>query len=364
MTRPATKSLLIDARSLGGTTSNRGIGTYVHHLLTGLATHSDLTTSALATNATRLPAGVGRVRISRRAPGRFATLEHGVRLPLDLARHRFDVFHSPGLDPPRFCSAPRIQTLHDVIPLSVSEPALSLERKRLVRYRSRLNRASRIITGSQYSSREITRHLGIDPERIEVIPYGVGPEFSPSLQRQEVDQPYILLVGEFAPTKGYPEAFEVVAGLADAGLNLRLRVAGQIAPWVSDALQAERSRARRSDLIDLLGYTQDLVEEYRRASAVIVTSRIEGFGFPALEAMACGIPVIAFSNSSLPEVIGSGGLLVDDGDVRAMVQAVESLAVNKDLWTEYSARGLNRARQFSWQTSASRHAEVFLSAAK
>ncbi|MHB1487147.1 MAG: glycosyltransferase, partial [Acidimicrobiales bacterium] len=217
MTRPATKSLLIDARSLGGTTSNRGIGTYVHHLLTGLATHSDLTTSALATNATRLPAGVGRVRISRRAPGRFATLEHGVRLPLDLARHRFDVFHSPGLDPPRFCSAPRIQTLHDVIPLSVSEPALSLERKRLVRYRSRLNRASRIITGSQYSSREITRHLGIDPERIEVIPYGVGPEFSPSLQRQEVDQPYILLVGEFAPTKGYPEAFEVVGGVGGAG---------------------------------------------------------------------------------------------------------------------------------------------------
>jgi glycosyltransferase involved in cell wall biosynthesis len=111
----------------------------------------------------------------------------------------------------------------------------------------------------------------------------------------------------------------------------------------------------------MLDFVDDLASVYRRADVFLYTSRYEGFGLPALEAMASGTPVVAFANSAIPEVVEDGGLLVPDGDVRAMVDGVRSLMDDRSRRDEIRSRGLERAKQFSWDRSVAIHADVYRS---
>src|SRR5207245_1146630 len=132
------------------------------------------------------------------------------------------------------------------------------------------------------------------------------------------------------------------------------KIVGRIAPWIRARLEETVAASRRPDRVRLLGYVEGdeaLADLYRAASAVIVTSRDEGFGFPAVEAMACGTPVLAFANTSITEVVGDGGLLVNDGDVEAMTNALRTLLDSPARAAELSERALERARHFSWARS-------------
>src|SRR5207237_9291849 len=108
----------------------------------------------------------------------------------------------------------------------------------------------------------------------------------------------------------------------------------------------------RPDLVDGVGYVDDLAALYRQAAVLVVTSRHEGFGLPVVEAMASGTPVVAFTNSALPEVVGDAGLLVPDGDVDAFARAVCSLLDDEATRSELARRGVTRAQRFSWETTA------------
>jgi glycosyltransferase involved in cell wall biosynthesis len=356
--------LLIDATALHDDSAFRGIGTYLRNLLSGLADRGDVRVSALCRPGAELPAAVSAVAIRRRAPGRLRALEHELRLPLDIARATPEVFHSPALDPPARCSAPWVQTLHDVIPLVFDDPELAGERRRWRRHAARYRRARRVIAVSRYSAEVGIRTLDLDPRRVEVIPHGVSSEFVPAPATwSPTEEPYLLVVGEYSRRKGYAEAFAVIGALAELGYPHRLHVCGRIAPWVRPAVEAVRSAAPVPERVELLGYVDDLVGEYQRASLMIMTSRYEGFGLPVLEAMACGTPVVSFSNSSLTEVVGGGGLLVADGDVGAMVAAVRSVLDDPPRRQELVARGLERVAGFSWERSVQAHAEVYLRSA-
>ncbi len=138
---------------------------------------------------------------------------------------------------------------------------------------------------------------------------------------------------------------------------------GRVPYWEETAFAAELARAPRPDLIDVLGFVADLPALYRGAAASVVTSRYEGFGFPALEAMACGTPVVAFANTATKEVVGSGGVLVTDGDVRAAVEALLPILSSDTRRKELSAAAVYRAASFTWERSARAHAEVFESVA-
>jgi glycosyltransferase involved in cell wall biosynthesis len=115
----------------------------------------------------------------------------------------------------------------------------------------------------------------------------------------------------------------------------------------------------RPDRVEALGYVEDLPALYQGASALLVTSRAEGFGLPAAEAMACGTPVVAFANTSLVEIVGEGGILVPDGDVASMVKAVDPLLRNERAWDDACARARERGRRFDWDRTVTEHAEVF-----
>jgi glycosyltransferase involved in cell wall biosynthesis len=351
--------VMIDATGLADDSAYRGIGTYLRHLLPGLAADPDVSLTALAPAGANLPAGVQRVKLRRVAPGRWRRTEHELLLPFDLHRHRAEVFHSPALDPPARYAGAWVQTLHDVIPLVFDDPELATERRRWERHARRCRTASAIIAVSRHTADVAVSALGLDPRRIEVIHHGVSPRFTPGDRSGTGDAPSLLMVGEYSRRKGYREAFAVAGALAELGYPHRLRVVGRIAPWVRPALDALVAAAPAPDRIELLGFVEDVVAEYRRAEVLVMTSRYEGFGFPVLEAMACGTPVVAFANSSIIEVVGDGGILVDDGDVPAMATAVRSVCDDPALWHELSQRGIERAAEFSWQRSARAHAEVY-----
>jgi glycosyltransferase involved in cell wall biosynthesis len=257
-----------------------------------------------------------------------------------------------------------VQTLHDVIPLVIESPALAGPRARLQRQRPLFQSADAVIAVSRHSADEGIRVLGLDAAKIHVVHHGVDRVFRPSPAERATDPPYLVFVSEFDPRKGHAEAFEVVAQLAERGFPHRLKVAGRIAPATRTTLLATATAARRPDRVDLLDFVTDLPALYQQASVAIVTSRYEGFGFPALEAMACGTPVVAFDNTATAEIVADGGVLVPDGDVDAFAKAVAAVLDSPALWRELSERALARAATFDWDASVAGHVDVFRSVAR
>jgi glycosyltransferase involved in cell wall biosynthesis len=298
-------------------------------------------------------------------------LEHAFKVPIDARRWRTDgeVFHNPGFHAPWGISKPWVQTLLDLIPLAVDEPDLEPLRKRWQRFGPRYREADAVIAISRHAADEGIRLLGLDPKRIHVAHLGVDPMFSPAVAAPDPtvdgsDPPYLLVVGEYSRRKGFPQAFAVISALADAGYPHTLKVAGQVHEFALAELRRTQAAAGRPERIEILGYVADLPALYRQASALLVTSRYEGFGLPAVEAMACGVPVVAFANTSLTEVVTGGGLLVADGDIDAMLMAVRTLLDSPDASAEWREKGLERAAGFTWSQCAARHAEVYRAVAE
>lgn len=354
-----TTKVWLDATQLSGQSAWSGIGTYVKELLEALAPSSDMDIVAMCTPDADLPAGVERRPVTRLVrEGRLSVMEHESRRTLELMRRGGAVFHNPNPHPPAVCRGPWVQTLHDVIPLVYDDPALTAVKKRFERFGPRYRRADRVIAVSGHAADEATRLWGLDPRRIEVIPHGVSPGFAPS-GAGPADPPYLSVVAEYSRRKGFDLAFEVIGELAAAGYPHRLVVAGRVQQWLQAEFEDLLAAAPGRDRIEVRGFVDDLPSVYQGATVHLVTSRYEGFGFPALEAMACGVPVVSFANSSLSEVVGDGGILVPDGDVRAMVTAVRSLLDDPRRRAEVAEAGLKRASEFTWAASAAAHAEVY-----
>jgi glycosyltransferase involved in cell wall biosynthesis len=367
--------LLIDASGLGDDSAYRGIGTYVNHLIAGLACDSRVSVTALVRSETELPPGVTPARLKRVAPGRWRRAEHDLLLPFNLHRHEADVFHSPALDPPRHCEGPWVQTLHGLMPLLFADQELAAERRRMEHQLKRYRAADVVIAVSRHVAEQGMSKIGLSARQVEVIPHGVDVVFKPPAGPREADPPYLLMVAEYSPRKGYAEAFAVLGALAELGYAHRLHVAARLAPWVRPTVDALVAAAPLPGRIDLLGFRGsrgagapgagegvdmgDLVTQYQNASVLLVTSRYESFGLPILEAMACGTPVVAFANSAIPEVVGEAGILVADGDVEAMVAAVKQVLGEPARWQELSELGIDRARSFSWRRSVSAHVDAY-----
>jgi glycosyltransferase involved in cell wall biosynthesis len=259
--------------------------------------------------------------------------------------------------------APLVQTIHDLTPLVWPSPDTDHDARRWRRRAARLRDAARIVTVSRSSADQAIRLLGVDSARVEVVPNGVDPSYSPGSAPGDGD-PYVLFVGAWGPHKGHAEAFATIAALADAGYPHVLRVAGPDDPWMQQRVQDVLARAVRPDRVELLGYVDDLVELYRRASALVFTSRAEGFGLPIVEAMACGTPVVAFSNTSAPEVAGDAAVLVPDGDVTAMVRSLRRVLDEPAFSAELREAGLRQAARFKWDDAADRYVQIFVDAAR
>jgi alpha-1,3-rhamnosyl/mannosyltransferase len=224
-----------------------------------------------------------------------------------------------------------------------------------------LRRAAAVLVPSAHTrARLLARVRGLPEERIAVTPYGVDPRFTPGPGPDR--GPYLLAVGTLQPRKNLEAALAAFERLVAAGAEHRLVVAGARG-WRDAELLARLERSPATGRIDLLGRVDDdeLLGLYRGAGCLLYPSLAEGFGFPPLEAMACGTPVVAARAGSVPEVVGSAAPLVDPADHAGLAAAAAELLADPAPWRE---RGLARAGELTWARCAELTVDVYRRAAR
>lgn len=301
----------------------------------------------------------------------FERLSLTAELPLLEWLLRFDVLFAPNFIPPPTRSRRLVVTVHDLAYRRFPETAPQATRKWLGRMDRTLRQAAEIIAVSEATKRDLVELDRVDPSRVSVIHHGVDHERYRPPPPEEVDRvrrifgldgPYVVFVGGIEPRKNLPALARAFATL---GGDLRLVVAGSWVPWNPEG-RSDLSRtlgglpAQVRARIAFTGYVseRDKVGLLGGAEALVFPSLYEGFGFPVVEAMACGTPVLTSIGSSLPEIAGDAALLVDPRDEEAIAEGIRRLVEDGDLRSRLRERGLVRAQDFRWEETARRTAEV------
>lgn len=284
-------------------------------------------------------------------------------LPVSLARHGVDGFHSTFVAPP-WSSKPQVFTMHDVTPFVHPEyypPAIGLRLRALIR--AGIRGADLILCISEHALRTTQDLFDISDQRLAVVHHGVNPEFKPVAEAGYLEQTlgdygihsgYFLHVGKLEPRKNTVrllEAFHLFRQTVRD--DVKLVLAGR-RTWRLDEIDAAIDRMDlRSSIIEL-GYVkyQDLPALYSGALAFVFPTLWEGFGFPVLEAMACGTPVVASSVTSIPEIAGDAALLVDPMQTGEIAEAMVRVFQEPGLRERLRGKGLERVRRFTWRKTA------------
>ena len=293
----------------------------------------------------------------------------GQMFTLAANRLKADVAFLPFPAPVYFNGAPLVVTIHDVIPLlfpaDFKSPAgLFLQHC----FRTSLNRADLILTDSEYSKSDMVSRLGVPAERV-VVTYagfdrglfgppsgGPRPEAA-ALARGSVNRPYILHVGTLQPRKNVVRLVQAYRALRARrkDLDCQLVICGPVAPGSEDVLHLLAEPELRGRVVATGAVPDpDLAALYRGASCYAMPSLYEGFGLPVLEAMASGCPVMSSNRSCLPEIAADAALYFDPESVEEISLAMERLLSDSALRECLSERGLERAKQFSWENCARR----------
>lgn len=366
----------IDATPLLG--ARTGIGVFTHQIL-GHLPHHGIDAVAYATSwrgrgelATQVPDGVEvltrpqAARPLRMAWSRFDTP------PIEWWTGPIDVVHGPNYVVPPTRSAGAVVTIHDLT--FHRHPEMStrdtLEYPRLIR--RALRRGAWVHTESQFVADEIIAEYDIDPDRVVVVPLGVSepPPADPARGRELAGaDTYIVALGTVEPRKDLPllvGAFEqVVADRVGPGDDLRLVIAGPDG-WGAEALAKRIERSSQRDRIVRLGWVSDHDRSalLRGASVLAFPSVYEGFGFPPLEAMSVGTPVVTTAVGSLPEVVGNAALMVPPGDAEALAEALATALGIDDVRKRLSIEGPAQAARFTWEACAAGLADLYRRVAK
>jgi glycosyltransferase involved in cell wall biosynthesis len=316
--------------------------------------------------------GIGRFarEVLRRLPA-HEQIERGPR-PLSVAAplwltwklmtRRPAVFFSPGFNPPPLCVTPFVFTIHDLIQISLPEvatPAKRLYYQLIVRPACR--RAYRVLTVSEHSRERITEWSGVPAERIVNVGNGVGAPFQADGSTYEPGFPYILYVGNCRPHKNLDRLCHAFRSLSSRHPGLHLVLATVPTRHVTTHIEhlGIRSRTHVASAVT----DSELASLYRGALFLALPSLAEGFGLPALEAMACGTPVVSSHAAALREIVGAAGLFMDPLDPTDMWQTMDHVLGDNDLRHRMRAVGLQRAAQFSWDRVAAKVRAVLLEAA-
>ena len=288
--------------------------------------------------------------------------------------HAFEngiVFNPFGVSPKDAKANPRLKHAHivyDLIGIYKPEyftPEAASEVKSII---DALDNKTTIFAISESTKKELLAYRkDLAPEQVTIIPLAAGKHFSPCVEEEKIglvkskykipaNQPYVLSVATLEVRKNLEQ---VVASFVrfienNPQSSMHLVLAG-MSGWKLEKLESTLAAANHlRNRIILTGFVadEDLSALYSGALCFVYLSRYEGFGLPILEAMACGTPVISANNSSLPEVVGSAGLLFDADDVSGVAKAIESFAVSPELREKYSKLGLTRAGLFDWDKCA------------
>jgi glycosyltransferase involved in cell wall biosynthesis len=282
-------------------------------------------------------------------------------------QHRASLLFSPIPEAPLGAGCRSVVVMHDVIPLRFPNWRSPLAYYFRYYIPQVLAQSCHVICNSEATARDVREMYGISGAKITPIPlahdaehFRPGQPFEPSLVSANGDlPPYFLYVGRHDPYKNLHRLIAAFAALP-SGVDCQLVIAGPKDSRYTPQLQAQVAESNLTGKIRFLDYVpyQQLPGLMGNAIALVFPSLWEGFGFPVLEAMACGTPVITSNCSSLPEVAGDAAILVDPLQISAITAAMQQMLVDEPGRSHLKAAGLARAREFSWQRTAARTAEV------
>jgi glycosyltransferase involved in cell wall biosynthesis len=280
-----------------------------------------------------------------------------IEIPTRATREQVDVLLMPANISSRPCGIPQVVSILDVNFLSVPgtyDRVYAMLASRAFRRSTRI--ARRLTTISEYSRGEIARHLKADPEQIEVVYPGLDPVPEARPAPAPLDRPYGLYVGATEPHKDVPlllSAWREQALLTD----LRLVIVG---PRGRDHRQVEALAAGLNGRAIVRGPVgpQELEQWYHHASVFVFPSRTEGFGFPPLEAMKRGVPVVAARAGALPEVLGDAALFHEPGDGAELAVQVDRVTRDSDFRHLLTGHGRRRAATYTWSKAGDAMATI------
>lgn len=294
-------------------------------------------------------------------------------LPWQLVYYDITLLFTPSVAIPFWLPCRGVVAIHDVIPFHRAAVKYSKVRSFYIRLATywAARRSEVVLTGSENSRREIVSFCKVVRERIVVIPYGVEAKFR-RLDSMEVieafrskyglPERFILFVGALEPGKNLVGLLEAFLRLKrqSTGIQHKLVLAGPRGWGSTRILKSIDDLELERDVI-VTGFVaeEELPLLYNSADLFAFPSLFEGFGLPPLEAMACGTPVIASNTSSLPEVVGEAGVLVDPYDVEGWASAMERVLGDENLQANMIRNGLERAKLFSWKRTAQATLEIF-----
>ena len=355
-----------DGRALASPAA--GMRRYTQELFGALATLDPrLTLVAVgAPPASFVPAGIERAASARSLPTNAGWMLTG--LPRAARRARVDLFHAPAYTAPVGGPRPLVLTVHDVSYERHPEwyPYKSDPVRRTF-YRYSAKSADRVITDSEFSRHEIADAYGLSHDVIDVVPLAPAHAFcaGPRLPLpRNIPSRFVLHVGDLHARRNLAMVARALDRVRRQQSSLRdtsLVLVGVDRGTARD-LAGLNDRARGGvPLITFAGAASEptLVALYRRAAALVYPSRYEGFGLPLIEAMNCGTPVIAARTSSIPEVVGEAGVLLDPDDEAAWAEEIARVLDDPGHVAQLTRLGLARAATFSWQRTAADTARIY-----
>jgi glycosyltransferase involved in cell wall biosynthesis len=364
----------IDARKL----HDFGIGTYIRNLLRQLSRldrQTDFVVLCRPDDRDALASLGENFRAVSETAGNYSIAEQ-VKVPLALKREGVTLFHAPHYVLPPLVRCKSVVTIHDCIHLMFpqylpSRMALSYARTSIG---LAARRATRVMTVSESSKRDILRFVDTQPDKIDVIynaydeRFGVEPREEDVVrvrERFQLHDEFVLYAGNVKPHKNVERLIQAFHLVRQRGLDhLKLVIIGDEVSRYA-ALRRAVHKHQLHKYVRFLGYLPEetLAVMYRLAGVFVFPSLYEGFGLPPLEAMASGTPVVTSNVSSLPEVAGDAAVLVDPYDPAAIADGIATVLTDERVRRDLRAKGLARARQFSWESSVRRVRDIYLEAA-
>jgi glycosyltransferase involved in cell wall biosynthesis len=354
--------VVLDGRPL--LTPKTGVGHYTASLGEGLAklgVEVRYLTIRFRGGSIEMPSGTKELRVM--FPGTPAWMWwQKVRWPpVELVSGGIDLSHGTNfmMLPSR---APRVATIHDlafVLHPSTVKPAL--RHTLMDQVPKALRDCVAVIVPSDYVKGRVLEAFGADGSKVHVIPEGVRDEFWETRAASGdpgSHEPFILWAGTHEPRKNLKTVLEAFSTVIESRADLRLVLCG---PPGDERVSKEIESLGISSRVDLKGYVSDLelATLMSRALCFLFPSIDEGFGLPALEAMAAGTPVIAGRAGALPEVVGEAALLVEPTDSQAIAEGVIRIAESEKLRDDLAALGKKRASAFTWDAAAARTLDLY-----
>ena len=363
--------IAIDVRKL----HDYGVGTYVRNLVGELARldHSTEYVLLCRRDDRELPQSLGQNFRAVVDQSHQYSVREQISIPVNVLRMSPQLFHTPHYVLPALTPCRSVVTIHDCIHLVFPQYLQGRLARTYARssFWTAVHRASRILTVSEASKRDILRFFPVPHEKVTVIYNAIADHFYHQPPETEVEQVreryqlherFVMYAGNVKPHKNLERLIDafVLLRKSPGYDDLKLLITGsEISRYATLRRAVHRHNLHKH--VRFLGYQSELTLAvlYRLADVFVFPSLYEGFGLPPLEAMASGTPVVVSNASSLPEVVGDAGVLVNPYDVASIADGIRRVLEDSTLREELRGRGLARARAFSWPESVKRIRDIY-----